>query len=162
MRRWRCVRRTKEQFYFPRFKKVKNGHRRPPHVVSFRFCMGRSLCCALLNFLIKFVKQRAREELAEGHIKPITKLFNGSDGYTLPGWIKHAIHRRWCHTRADRQLVWTHFPLVTELFKAFGNGIFYCHDEIHLNVMVQKFVRFCVRSCVYHESISCYREYVAA
>ena len=59
-------------------KKIKNGHRRPPHVVSFRFCMGRSLYYALLNFLIKFVKQRAREELAEGHIKPITKLFNGS------------------------------------------------------------------------------------
>ena len=46
-------------------------------MVSFRFCMGRSLCYALLNFLIKFVKQRTREELAEGHIEPITKLFNG-------------------------------------------------------------------------------------
>ena len=148
MRRWRCVRRTKEQFYFPRFKKVKNGHRRPPHVVSFRFCMGRSLCCALLNFLIKFVKQRAREELAEGHIKPITELFNGSDGYTLPGWIKHAIHRRWCHTRADRQLVWTHFPLVAELFKAFGNGIFYSRDEVHLTMMLQKSVQLCIRICV--------------
>ena len=39
--------------------------------------MGRSLCYVLLNFLIKFVKQRAREELAEGHIEPITKLFTG-------------------------------------------------------------------------------------
>ena len=46
-------------------------------MVSFRFCMGRSLCYVLLNFLIKFVKQRAREELAEGHIEPITKLFTG-------------------------------------------------------------------------------------
>ena len=55
-----CVRRTKELFYFPGFKKIKNGHRRPPYVVSFRFCMGRSLCYVLLNFLIKFVKQRAR------------------------------------------------------------------------------------------------------
>ena len=116
----------------------------------------------LLVLLLQFIEQRTGKELTKRDIKPITKLFNGSDGYTLPGWIKHAIHRRWCHTRADRQLVWTHFPLVAELFKAFGNGIFYCHDEIHLNVMVQKFVQFCVRSCVYHDSILCYREYVAA
>ena len=54
------------------------GQRRTPHVISFRFCMGRSLYYALLYFLIKFVKQRTREELVEGHIKPITKLFNGS------------------------------------------------------------------------------------
>lgn len=63
---------------FPQIQKVENGHRRPPHVVSSRFCIGRSLCYVLLSFLIKFVKQRAREELVEGHIKPITKLFNGS------------------------------------------------------------------------------------
>ena len=102
----------------------------------------------LLDLLLQFIEQRTGKELTKRDIKTITELFNGSDGYTLPGWIKHAIHRRWCHTRADRQLVWTHFPLVAELFKAFGNGIFYCHDEIHLNVMVQKFVQFCVRSCV--------------
>lgn len=116
----------------------------------------------LLVLLLQFIEQRTGKELTKRDIKPITKLFNGSDGYTLPGWIKHAIHRRWCHTRADRQLVWTHFPLVAELFKALGNGIFYSHDEVHLNMIVQKFVRFYVRSCVYRESILCCREYVAA
>ena len=102
----------------------------------------------LLVLLLQFIEQRTGKELTKRDIKTITELFNGGDGHTLTGWVKHTIYRRWCHTRADRQLVWTHFPLVAELFKAFGNGIFYCHDEIHLNVMVQKFVQFCVRSCV--------------
>lgn len=116
----------------------------------------------LLDLLLQFIEQRTGKELTKRDIKTITELFNGGDGHTLTGWVEHTIYRRWCHTRADRQLVWTHFPLVAELFKAFGNGIFYCHDEIHLNRMVQKFVQFCVRNCVYHESILCCREYMDA
>ena len=43
--------------------------------------------------------------------------------------------------------------LVAELFKAFGNGIFYSHDEVHLNMIVQKFVQLCIRNCVHHKNV---------
>ena len=45
-----------------------------------------------------------------------------------------------------RQLVEIYLPLVVELFKAFGNGIFYSHDEVHLNMMLQRFVRYAYAS----------------
>ena len=32
------------------------------------------------------------------------------------------------------QLVGEYPPLVVELFKAFGNGIFYSRDEVHLTI----------------------------
>ena len=51
------------------------------------------------------------------------------------------------------QLVGMYLPLVVELFKAFGNGIFYSHDEVHLNMIVQKFVQFRIRSCVYLKNV---------
>ena len=35
------------------------------------------------------------------------------------------------------QLVGEYLPLVAERFKAFGNGIFYSRDEVHLNMMLQ-------------------------
>ena len=38
--------------------------------------------------------------------------------------------------------------LVVELFKAFGNGIFYSRDEVHLTMMLQKSVQLCIRICV--------------
>ena len=72
---------------------------------------------------------------------------------TLTGWVEHAIYRRWCYTGAGRQLVGPDSPLVAELFKAFGNGIFYSHDEVHLIMIVQKFVQFRIRSCVYGENV---------
>ena len=36
--------------------------------------------------------------------------------------------------------------LVVELFKAFGNGIFYSRDEVHLTMMLQRFVRYAYAS----------------
>ena len=45
-----------------------------------------------------------------------------------------------------RQLVGTYPPLVAELFKVFGNGIFYSHDEVHLNMMLQRFVHYAYAS----------------
>ena len=113
-----------------------------------------------MDLLLQFIEQRTGKELTKRDIKPITKFFNGSDGYTLPGWIKHTIYRRWCHTGAGRQLVWTYLPLVAELFKAFGNGIFYSHNEITSSQYDStEFCAVCVRNCVYHESNLCYREY---
>lgn len=47
-----------------------------------------------------------------------------------------------------RQLVETYLPLVAELFKAFGNGIFYSRDEVYLTMMLQKSVQLCIRICV--------------
>ena len=44
------------------------------------------------------------------------------------------------------QLVGMYLPLVVELFKAFGDGIFYSHDEVHLNMMLQRFVRYAYAS----------------
>lgn len=44
------------------------------------------------------------------------------------------------------QLVGMYLPLVVELFKAFGNGIFYSRDEVHLNMMLQRFVRYAYAS----------------
>ena len=44
------------------------------------------------------------------------------------------------------QLVGMYLPLVVELFKAFGNGIFYSRDKVHLNMMLQKFVRYAYAS----------------
>ena len=44
------------------------------------------------------------------------------------------------------QLVGMYLPLVAERFKAFGNGIFYGHDEVHLNMMLQRFVRYAYAS----------------
>ena len=116
----------------------------------------------LLVLLLQFIEQRTGKELTKRDIKTITELFNGGDGHTLTGWVKHTIYRRWCYTGTGRQLVGAYPTLVAELFKAFGNGIFYSHDEVHLNMIVQKFVRFYVRSYVYRESILCCREYVAA
>lgn len=49
---------------------------------------------------------------------------------------------------AGRQLVETYLPLVVELFKAFGNGIFYSRDEVHITMMLQKSVQLCIRICV--------------
>ena len=43
--------------------------------------------------------------------------------------------------------------LVAELFKAFGNGIFYSHDEVHLNMIVQKFVQLRIRNCVHRKNV---------
>ena len=36
------------------------------------------------------------------------------------------------------QLVGEYLLLVVELFKAFGNGIFYSRDEVDLTMMLQK------------------------
>ena len=44
------------------------------------------------------------------------------------------------------QLVGMYLPLVVELFKVFGNGIFYSRDEVHLNMMLQRFVRYAYAS----------------
>ena len=44
------------------------------------------------------------------------------------------------------QLVGMYLPLVVELFKVFGNGIVYSHDEVHLNMMLQRFVRYAYAS----------------
>lgn len=44
------------------------------------------------------------------------------------------------------QLVGMYLPLVIELFKVFGNGIFYSRDEVHLNMMLQRFVRYAYAS----------------
>jgi len=52
--------------------------------------------------------------------------------------------------------------LVVELFKAFGNGIFYSRDEVHLTMMLQKSVQLCIRICVCCKSILWYRECAAA
>ena len=43
------------------------------------------------------------------------------------------------------QLVGMYLPLVVELFKAFGNGIVYSRDEVHLNMMLQRFVRYAAK-----------------
>ena len=37
---------------------------------------------------------------------------------------------------------------LAELFKVFGNGIFYSRDEVHLTMMLQKSVQLCIRICV--------------
>ena len=107
----------------------------------------------LLNLLLQFIEQRTGKELTKRDIKTITELFNGGDGHTLTGWIEHTIYRRWCYTGTGRQLVGMYLPLVVELFKAFGNGIFYSHDEVHPNMMLQRFVRLCIRICVCCKSI---------
>ena len=52
--------------------------------------------------------------------------------------------------------------LVVELFKAFGNGIFYSHDEVHLNMIVQKFAQAGIRNCVYYKNVLCYKRYAVA
>ena len=43
---------------------------------------------------------------------------------------------------------WEYPLLVVELFEAFGNGIFYSRDEVHLTIMLQKSVQLCIRICV--------------
>ena len=48
---------------------------------------------------------------------------------------------------------WDVSTLVAELFKAFGNGIFYSRDEVHLTMMLQKSVQLCIRICVWCKSI---------
>ena len=40
------------------------------------------------------------------------------------------------------QLAGMYLPLVVELFKVFGNGIVYSRDEVHLTMMLQRFVRY--------------------
>ena len=102
----------------------------------------------LLVLLLQFIEQRTGKELTKRDIKTITELFNGGDGHTLTGWIEHTIYRRWCYTGTGRQLVGMYLPLVVELFKAFGDGIFYSRDEVYLTMMLQKSVQLCIRICV--------------
>jgi len=60
------------------------------------------------------------------------------------------------------QLVGEYLLLVVEMFKAFGNGIFYSRDEVHLTMMLQKSVQLRIRICVWCKSILWYRECAAA
>ena len=60
------------------------------------------------------------------------------------------------------QLVGMYLPLVVELFKVFGNGIFYSRDEVYLTMMLQKSVQLCIRSCVHYENISWHGKYAVA
>ena len=105
----------------------------------------------LLVLLLQFIEQRTGKELTKRDIKTITELFNGGDGHTLTGWVKHTIYvdgvtpARVANS-LGRILRWSQ-----SCSKRLANGIFYSHDEVHLNMIVQKFVRFYVRSCVYRE-----------